>query len=206
MRARQEPKALLAVVLIAVAFSGVGPRLYGTWLLEATPVAVGCVILVVTYSRFQFTPLVYRALAFGALWIALGAHYSYADALPGEWLQAWLRLDRNSYDRIGHVAQGALSALVIRELLLRVSRSRRGWWLTIVVTSASLGTSAGFELIEAFAASVTGRVGTVYLGTQGDPLDAEWDMLRALAGAVLSQLLLRQAHDRQIETTTAAAV
>jgi putative membrane protein len=38
--------------------------------------------------------------------IALGAHHSYADVPLGEWLRAWSGLERNHYDRLGHVVQG----------------------------------------------------------------------------------------------------
>ncbi|WP_420843859.1 DUF2238 domain-containing protein [Lentzea albidocapillata] len=43
-----------------------------------------------------------------------------------------------------------------------------------------------FEIVEGVAASLSGQAGQAHLGTQGDPLDTQWDMLHALAGAVLS--------------------
>lgn len=197
-RSDREPRILLAFVLIGVGLSGVGPRVFGTWLLEVAPIAVAVPVLVLTYSRFRFTPLAYRALTVGALYMALGAHFSYADAPPGEWLRALFDLDRNPYDRIGHVLQGALSALVVREVLVRCTPLVPGRWLTGVVTAAALAVSGGFEIVEAFAGAATGNVGEVYLGTQGDPLDAQWDMVCALGGAVAVQWLYHRVHDRQI--------
>jgi uncharacterized membrane protein YjdF len=37
-----------------------------------------------------------------------------------------------------------------------------------------------------------------YLGTQGDPLDAQWDMSCAVAGLLISQALFIRVHDRQL--------
>ncbi len=194
----REPRVLLAFVLIGVGVSGIEPRVFGTWLLEVAPIAVAVPVLVFTYSRFRFTPLVYRALTAGALFMAVGAHFSYADAPPGEWLRAMFDLDRNPYDRIGHVAQGAVSALVAREVLVRCTPLAPGRWLVGVVTAVALAVSGGFEIVEALAGAATGRVGEVYLGTQGDPLDAQWDMVCALSGALLVQWLCHRVHDRQI--------
>ncbi|MFC4855791.1 DUF2238 domain-containing protein [Actinophytocola glycyrrhizae] len=197
-RADNEPRVLLALVLVAVGVSAIAPRVYGTWLLEVAPVLLAVPILVAGYSRFRFTAVAYRALTVGALFIALGAHYSYADAPPGEWLRAWLDLDRNPYDRVGHVIQGAVSALVAREVLLRCTPLRPGRWLAVVVTGMALALSGGFEIVEAFAGAVTGNVGEVYLGTQGDALDAQWDMLCAFGGAIAVQWMFHRTHDRHL--------
>lgn len=199
-RTDREPRILLALVLIAVGVSGIEPRVYGTWLLEVTPVLLAVPFLVAKYSRFRFTTLVYRALTVGALFIALGAHYSYADAPPGEWLRVWLDLDRNHYDRAGHVVQGAVSALVAREVLLRRTPLTPGRWLVTLTTCVALAISGGFEIVEAFAGDLTGNVGKVYLGTQGDPLDAQWDMVCAIGGALAAQWLFRRTHDWHIAT------
>lgn len=51
------------------------------------------------------------------------------------------------------------------------------------------------------AGALTGRVGEVYLGTQGDPLDAQWDMVCAVVGALVVQWLFRRAHDRHLAHT-----
>ena len=40
--------------------------------------------------------------------------------------------------------------------------------------------------------------GPEWLGMQGDPWDAQWDMTMALSGAVLAQLLLKRLHDRSM--------
>jgi putative membrane protein len=64
-----------------------------------------------------------------------------------------------------------------------------------------LGVSGGFEVIEALAGALSGQAGDAYLGTQGDQLDAQWDMVCALCGTVTLQLLLNRVHNRQVAST-----
>lgn len=40
--------------------------------------------------------------------------------------------------------------------------------------------------------------GPEWLGTQGDPWDAQWDMTMTLVGAILAQLALGAAQDRAL--------
>jgi putative membrane protein len=191
------PSVLLAIVLTAVFASGIGAHDYGTWVLEILPVAIGVPVLAATYRRFPLTTVTYVVLTVGALMIALGAHYTYAEVPLGFWVQDWFNLDRNPYDRMGHVLQGAVAAIVLREVLLRRTGMRPDAWLVLLVTLGSLGVSGGFELLEAGAATAGGQGGD-YLATQGDPLDSQWDMLMALSGALVCQLALYRLHDQQI--------
>ena len=59
--------ALLALVLLALALSGIGPRDRLTWLLEVSPVLIGAPLLVLTWRRFPLTPLTCSLLALHAL-------------------------------------------------------------------------------------------------------------------------------------------
>jgi putative membrane protein len=63
-------------------------------------------------------------------------------------------------------------------------------WLMPFFFVASHGSI--YEIIEWIAALIVAPdLGNAYLGTQGDPWDAQWDMAWATAGAALSLLLLR---------------
>lgn len=198
----REPAALLACWLLAAGVSLLlGPRHgYAIWLLEVAPILLGLAILVPTYRRFRFTPLVYRLLLVHAAILTLGAHYTYAEVPLGAWVQDGLGLARNHYDRLGHLAQGFFPALVAREVLLRRSPLERGKWLFFLVTCVCLAFSALYELIEwwvAVAQSDNG-VGEDFLGSQGDPWDAQWDMFLCLLGALAGLLTLSGVHDRQL--------
>jgi putative membrane protein len=192
------PLACLLVALGATALSGVGPKDRGTWLMEVAPTLLAAPVLVLTHRRFRFTSLVYVALAVHACILALGGHYTYAEVPLGFWVRDALGLARNHYDRVGHLAQGFIPALVTRELLLRTSPLRPGKWTFTLVALACLGISACYEFVEWWAALLLGQGADAFLGTQGDPWDTQWDMFLALVGALLAQLTLARTQDAQL--------
>jgi len=194
----REPVILLVAGLALLALSGLHPRGRLTWLMEVAPVLLGVPILVGTYTRFPLTPLVYRLLFAHAAILMVGGHYSYAEVPLGFWMQRALGLARNDYDRIGHLAQGFVPAILAREVLLRRSVLSRGGWLFFLVTSVCLAVSAFYELIEWWSALAMGEAAKDFLGTQGDPWDTQADMFSALVGAVAAQLVLGRLHDRQL--------
>lgn len=196
--ARREPLVLLVLAGLALAVSGVGPKDRFTWLLEVAPVLIGAPILVATARRFSLTPLLYRLLFLHALVLMLGGHYTYAEVPLGEWAKEAFGLARNHYDRLGHLMQGFVPAILAREVLLRRSPLVPGGWLRLAVTSVCLAFSALYELIEWATALATGEAATAFLGTQGDVWDTQWDMFLALCGALLAQALLSRLHDRQL--------
>lgn len=193
-----EPLLLLGAAAVAVAVSGIGAHDRVTWLLEAFPVLLGAPILVATHRRFPLTPLVYRLLLLHALILLLGAHYTYARVPVGFWVQDLFDLARNPYDRLGHLAQGFVPAIVAREILLRTSPLRPGRWLFFLVLCVCVALSAFYEMIEWWAALLGGESAEAFLGTQGDVWDTQWDMFLALCGALAAQLLLAGAHDRSL--------
>jgi putative membrane protein len=130
--------------------------------------------------------------------LILGGHYTYARVPPGFWIQDWLDLSRNHYDRVGHFMQGFVPALVARELLLRTSPLKPGKWLFVIVTLSILGVSALYEFTEWWAALAGGVAAQDFLGTQGDVWDTQWDMFIAFCGAIVAQLTLANVHDRQL--------
>lgn len=193
---KNEPLFLLIFVTIALIVSGINPYDRVTWLLEVAPVLLGAAILIPTYNRFPLTPLLYRLIAVHALILILGGHYTYAKVPLGFRLQDLFDLGRNHYDRIGHFAQGFIPAILVREILLRLSPLKRGKWLFFLVVSVCLAFSAFYELIEWWTAILWGDAATTaFLGTQGDIWDTQWDMFLCMIGAIVSQILLSKRHD-----------
>ena len=194
----REPRVLLVVGAIALAVSGVAPHDRLTWLLEVAPILIAVPVLIATARRFPLTPLAYRLIFLHALILMLGGHYTYAEVPLGDWVADALGLARNPYDRLGHLAQGFVPAIVVREILIRRSPLRPGKWLAFLVVCVCLAISAAYELVEWWAALIGGESADAFLGTQGDQWDTQWDMFTALVGAVAALLLLGRYHDRQI--------
>ena len=196
--ARHENPVLVALTLLALAASGIDPFDRLTWFLETFPVMLGLPLLIATHRRFPLTPLVYRLLFGHALILMLGGHYTYARVPAGFWLQDALDLARNHYDRLGHLAQGFVPAMVAREILLRRAPLRPGGWLFFLTTCVVLAISASYEFIEWGVALVMGMDADAFLATQGDVWDTQWDMFLALLGGLAAQILLSRLHDRQV--------
>ncbi len=192
------PLALAAVVIAALAWSAIRPYDRLTWWLEVLPVLVVLPLLFATVRRFPLTPLAYVLIAIHCLVLVLGGHYTYARVPLGLWMQDWFDFGRNHYDRIGHLMQGFVPAIIARELLLRTSPLLPGKWLFVLVTLSVLGVSAFYEFTEWWAALAGGEAADSFLGTQGDPWDTQWDMFLAFCGAVSAQLALSRLHDRQL--------
>lgn len=192
-------RILLAAVLAALGLSAIGAHEPGIWALEVAPVAIGAIIILATWRRFRLTPLLCWLLAIHSVILIVGGHYTYAEVPFGFWIQDTFDMARNPYDRIGHLAQGFVPAILTREVLLRTSPLRPGKWLFVLVTAVALAFSALYELIEWWVAIFSSDGSPEFLGTQGDVWDTQWDMFLALLGAMSSQLLLRRVHDRQLE-------
>ena len=194
-------RTLIAVCVIwamALIASGIAPYDRITWFMEVLPVLIAAPVLIATRNRLPLTTLVYVLIAFHGVILIYGGAYTYARVPAGFWLQEVLGFERNPYDRIGHIAQGFVPALVARELLLRVFRIEGRKTVFFLVLCIALAISALYELIEWWAALAMGGGAEEFLGTQGDVWDTQWDMFLALCGAVVALLTLGRWHDRQL--------
>ena len=179
-------------------WSGINPKDYFTWFLEVAPALIGVVILEATYSRFQFTTPAYILILIHCIILMVGGHYTYAEVPLFDWIRDRFDLERNNYDKVGHLAQGFIPAIIAREILIRMEIVKRGKWLSFIVVSICLAISAFYELIEWWVAELTGESAEAFLGTQGYVWDTQSDMALALLGAILSLIALSKIHDRQI--------
>lgn len=190
--------ALLMATLAALLVSGITPYDRLTWWMEIMPVLIALPLLFSGRRKFPLTPLLYGLLFFHGLVLMLGGHYTYARVPLGFWMQDWFDFTRNHYDRIGHLTQGFVPAILAREILIRLSPLKPGGWLFFLVSSVVLAVSACYEFVEWWASLLYGADANEFLATQGDIWDTQWDMLLALIGSLISQLLLSGWHDRQL--------
>lgn len=199
-RAEMDRTLIAACVIWAMALiaSGIAPYDRLTWFMEVLPVLIAAPVMIATRNRLPLTQLVYMLIAVHGLILIYGGAYTYARVPAGFWLQELLGFARNPYDRIGHLAQGFVPAIVARELLLRVFHIEGRKILFFLVVCIALAISAFYELIEWWAALAMGAGAHEFLGTQGDIWDTQWDMFLALIGALAALLMLGRWHDRQI--------
>jgi putative membrane protein len=190
--------ALLAATMAALVYSAIAPHDRMTWAMEVSWVVIALPVLVATHGRFPLTPLLYRLLFVHALILILGGSYTYARVPLGFWFADLFDLTRNHYDRLGHLAQGFVPAILAREILVRCSPLAGSRWIPVVVVSMCLAFSAFFELIEWWSALILGAGADAFLATQGDPWDTQSDMACALIGAIAALALLGRLHDRHL--------
>lgn len=176
----------------------IAPRYRQDWLLENALVFVALPLFIATYRRLRFTNASYAALFAFFVLHEIGAHYTYSEVPYDEWLTAFLGfspnhyfgLSRNDYDRFVHAMYGLLMTPVANELFANRA-SPRGVWRWIFPVTFVMSHSLIYELVEWFAAiQFGGNLGAAYLGSQGDPWDAQRDMLMASLGSVLSMSII----------------
>lgn len=182
--------------LAGLLLSGWSPYDRATWLMEVAPVLIAWPSLFALRHRFPLTPLALALVGFHGAVLMLGGAYSYARVPIGFAVQDALGLARNPYDRFGHLMQGFVPAIVIREIFIRRALLRVPALLAPLVLLVCLAISALYELIEFGAAMALGQGADAFLGTQGDVWDTQWDMLMCLTGAALALVALSRWHDR----------
>jgi putative membrane protein len=180
------PAVLLGLFAVWFAAWGVAPSFREDWLLENLLVFVAVPTLLWAYPRFRFSNRAYLALFVFFCLHEVGAHYTYSLVPYREWIPALAFTERNHYDRLVHLAYGLLITPAMWEVFQAYSPGRAAWrWLLPATTM--FGHSVIYELVEWAAAEIFGgELGVAYLGTQGDPWDAQKDMVLAALGTTLS--------------------
>jgi putative membrane protein len=188
---------LFAVLVVVSVLLGIAPHDRADWLLENTLLFGAVAVLVATHKALPLSRVSYTLLFVFMCLHAVGAHYTYSlvpydawvEALTGRTLASRTGWERNHYDRLVHFCYGLLLAYPAREVFLRVA-DVRGFWGYFLPLDVVMATSMLYELIEWGAASAFGgALGTAYLGTQGDPWDAQKDMALATLGAIIAMLV-----------------
>ena len=199
MNLRFAPAVWVVVCLAVFVWSAIGPRDRATWALEVLPAVIGFVLVVWCFFRYPLTPLVYFLILVHAVILMVGGHYTYAEVPLFDWFREWFDWERNNYDKLGHLAQGFIPAIIAREVVIRfdVFSSRR--WAAFFIVCFCLAVSAFYELIEWWVALLSDEAAEAFMGTQGYVWDTQSDMAWALSGAILALILLGRFHDRQLQ-------
>jgi putative membrane protein len=164
------------------------------WALENALVVAFVPALIASMRWFPLSQLSWTLILLFLVLHTVGAHYTYSEVPYDAWSEALfgvrvndlLGLERNHFDRLVHFSYGLLMAYPMREMFLRIADAR-GFWGYFLPLDLTLSTSAVFELFEWAAAELFGGdLGVAYLGSQGDPWDAQKDMALAGLGAAIA--------------------
>ena len=184
------PAVLLGAFGVWFVAWGIAPRFREDWLLENVLVFAAVPALVWAYPRLRFSNRAYLLLFVFFCLHEIGAHYTYSLVPYREWIPALASTGRNHYDRLVHFAYGLLVTPALFEVFEAYSPGRAAWRWLLPATSM-FGHSVIYEGVEWAAAEIFGGdLGVAYLGTQGDPWDAQKDMLFAALGTTLSLCII----------------
>lgn len=187
---------LMALFVVLFAVLAVAPREPATWAMENAVAVLFVIGLWVTRRWFRFSRSAYLMMFSFLALHEIGAHYTYSHVPYDQTLHtlfgfspdAVMGWQRNQYDRFLHLLYGVLLVLPLSELCREWGGLRRPaaalFAFTLILASSLL-----YELIEWGAAVALGDGSTAFLGTQGDPWDAQKDMALATVGALASLVI-----------------
>ena len=191
-------KIYLLSFFIVFIWSVINPKDLFTWFLEVFPAIIGLFILFITYKKFQFTNMVYFLILIHSIILMIGGHFTYSEVPLFDFIKEFFNQERNNYDKLGHLAQGFIPAMIAREIIIRKSIITIESWRNFFIICFCLALSAFYELIEWWVAIFTNEASNDFLGTQGYVWDTQSDIFWALIGSILALTILRNFHTKQL--------
>jgi len=186
-RRRILPVVLLVLYLAEFCALAIQPYDRNVWIAENIPIIFIVTFLVVTYRWFQFSNLAYSLMSALVFLHTIGGHYSF-ERVPFGWVTNLIGAQRNHFDRVAHFTVG-FYAFGIAEFIEQKQISRSRWLTGLFAVFAICTVALGYEIFEwRYAVSADPAAGIAVLGSQGDPWDAQEDMLADALGAITSTL------------------
>jgi putative membrane protein len=156
------------------------------WLMENLLSTILMLVVLGLSRRFPLSEAAYLVFFLFLYLHLFGAMYSYAENPLGKILMGIMGSSRNHYDRIVHFSFGLFGAYFLFDFL-RNHTLLRAWWLFFLPVELMISVSALFEIVEMVWAQLTyPDLGPAFLGHQGDPWDAQKDILLASTGAFIT--------------------
>jgi putative membrane protein len=192
------PHLLLGIYVLVFLLLGYAPHDRGVWIAENLPIVLIVLGLGVTFRKHRFSDTAYVLMAVLIFLHTLGAHYTFAR-VPFGLITDTLGFTRNHFDRLAHFSVG-FYAFPAAELLLRRRLVRSRTILLLFSLFFIFFVAAGYEIVEwLFVLIMAPDAGTAFLGVQGDPWDAQKDMLADALGAVTALIVFWIMNYREIK-------
>jgi len=192
------PATLLALFTAWWIALAIAPHYRQDWLLENVLVFAAVPMLVLTHRNLRFSNAAYTCMFIFFTLHIVGAHYTYAlvpydawsEAIFGTPFNALVGWERNHFDRAVHFLYGVLLMPAAVELFA-AKAPPTGIWRFLMPFFFMNSHAVIFETIEWLAAEAFGgELGEAYLGTQGDPFDAQKDMALAMIGSLITLVFI----------------
>lgn len=160
-----------------------------TWWAENATVWVFVALTAVCYLRgIRFSSAAYTLMTLFFCLHTIGGHYTFSE-VPFDWVTNLIGAERNHYDRLCHFMVGVF-ALPIYEWVLQKRLTTSRAFASFVAWLGIVAFAGLFEIFEwLYAVLSSPEAGTAFLGSQGDPWDAQEDMLADTLGATVTLAL-----------------
>lgn len=174
------PLVLLGLYGLVFVALGIAPADRAIWAAENLLVVIAIPIFILTYRNLRFSDLAYTTLFAFLVLHTVGSYFTYTGVPFPECFE------RNHYDRVVHFLYGLLIAPLAVELFA-AKAPPRGIWTYLLPMLFLASHAAIFEVIEwtLVAWLMDPQMVEDYLCMQGDPWDAQKDMLLAMVGAAI---------------------
>jgi putative membrane protein len=197
------PHLLLGIYVLVFILLGYAPYDRGVWIAENLPIVLIVLGLGMTFRKYRFSDTAYVLMAVLVFLHTTGAHYTFAR-VPFGLITDTFGFTRNHFDRIAHFSVG-FYAYPAAELLLRRRLVRSRTILLLFPLFFIFFVAAGYEILEwIFVMIMNPDAGMAFLGVQGDPWDAQKDMLADALGAVTALIffwIMNYRTIRELPTT-----
>lgn len=168
----------------------VSPYYFLTWLVENVTVWLYLLLIIIMrLKHFRFSKIALFVVFLACCFHTIGGHFSFQLVPFGEYLTIFGPDGRNNFDRLGHFICG-LQAYPLIEYITKRKIIVSQYTAFLFSVLALEGIAGIYELIEWLDVIIAEkRFGEIYIGTQGDPWDAQADMLNCFIGAIFSCFL-----------------
>ena len=184
---------LLTLYLIEFSVLAIHPYDRTDWIAENVPIVAIVAFLIITYRWFQFSNVAYLLMSALVFLHTIGGHCTF-ERVPFGFVTHLLGTTRNHFDRVAHFTVG-FYAYAIAEFIDRQQLSRSRWLTYLFAFFAVCTVAMGYEIFEwIYAVNSNAAAGAAFLGSQGDPWDAQEDMLCDALGATISVVLYSVRH------------
>jgi putative membrane protein len=192
------PLFLLLAYVVHFTLLGIAPHDRAVWWAENLPILLIVLTLALSYRYHAFSNTAYLLMGCLVFLHTIGGHYTF-ERVPFGFVTELFGFSRNHFDRLAHFTVG-FYAFAIAELLLVRKLVASRVVLYLFPLSIIIAVAGSYEIFEwIYASSADGPSGAAVLGSQGDPWDAQKDMLADTLGAVTALLLFYRVYRNPLQ-------
>jgi len=192
------PLFLLLAYLVEFTLLGITPYDRSVWWAENLPILLIVLGLAASYRYHAFSNTAYLLMGCLVFLHTIGGHYTF-ERVPFGLVTDTFGFSRNHFDRLAHFTVGFYAFAIAELLLVRKLVNSRAV-LYLFPLSVIVAVAGSYEIFEwLYAVSADSTAGAAVLGSQGDPWDAQKDMLADTLGAITALVLFHRVYRNPLQ-------